>query len=322
MQFSAISNHYLSWGTPNPDSKQSKITNVASRIFETAFISSATFSLVYSSLLALAYVTNVLNPLTPYLLAITTIAAAALYLYNLPPEHQALAIETAADVPNPKQAFKADLIVYNSGHQSWEMKKEMIRSAQQSIECSFNFAGGPFLHEFLDICSNRLMNSNVKIHLLLEDIISEKTDREKMEEIQRLYPDRFFYQIARKMHSSGSLVGTEENHSKLLVVDGKYFMMGSTGVHETFCGEPIEYNQENISKHRKTLPVARHEDSDIAGAAKDNLAFLMRDEFFRLYTVWSFRLKTPLKHNEGVYFSVDPTPTICASFDNHEKRAS
>lgn len=303
MKTPPIAYTYLSWGQAGSTSTTSRIVDVA-----------------LSALVYLMRALSYLHQHSPKIFKpVFVLAASAIgKLFILVAQNKTFSKppERPKEVPPPHQSFKADLIAYNSGHESWAMKKAMIGSAKQSIECSFNFAGGPYLSEFLAICINRLQNSDVKIHLMLEDIISEKKDLEALAEIKKKYPDRFFYLVAKKKRAEGSLIGTEENHSKLLIVDGKYFMLGSTGVHETFCGPPIEYTPENVAKHRTTLPVARHEDSDIAGAAKDSVAAVMRYEFFNLYAVWNKRLNGKEK---SLYFNVDPTKADCPAFEKHTK---
>lgn len=319
-----------SWGeSTSPPAKKdfyNKIDQLATHIIKAFSLALITSSLSYIALSLIGKVIVISVPITAAI--IVTIAAASVIFYLIQQQKKAINIDSKlisnnleSEIPknDSNKSFKADLIVYNSGSESWQMKKNLICSATQSIECSFNFAGGAYFREFLQICDQRLTdNPNLKVHLMLESILVEKEDKKLLAEIQKKFPNRFFYLIAQKQSSSHTIHGTEENHAKLLIVDGKYFVIGSSGVEEGYCAPPLD-GTEDVGPHR-SKPAARSEESDIAGTSKeDKIAYLMRYEFFRLYSLWKKRLELPFASNEGTYFQVKPEIANCAAFDDHSR---
>jgi phosphatidylserine/phosphatidylglycerophosphate/cardiolipin synthase-like enzyme len=110
-----------------------------------------------------------------------------------------------------------------------------------------------------------------------------------IESLKNKYKERFEVLVSDRHIHFGLDFHTEENHVKMLVVDGKYFVVGGTGLHPQLCREEYDpaADQENPTYGAKLLDPAV-KDSDVVGCSQ-SIASCMRDQFFNLYRIWEIR---------------------------------
>ncbi len=190
--------------------------------------------------------------------------------------------------PKLGEYTKVDLRVSNHATESYEWKKALISSAQQSIELSANFAGGEKFREVLQLIEKQMTTyPDLKCHLILSPDLLEKQDREYLEKLKQFYPN-FHCLITDRIYTASPEILSEENHVKMLLVDGQYFVMGGTGIGEKMAREEVlstESNNESISSR---LIDKAFRDTDIIGCG--DVAQTMRNQFFNLYRIWEHRM--------------------------------
>lgn len=220
-------------------------------------------------------------------------------------------------LPTPPQVghyYSSDLFVTSTADESHEWKKEMIRSAKQSIELSANFAGGEKFQEILELIEQRLQEVPLlKAHLLLSpDFLKSPGCREKLRHLQEAFPERFQYLIhGRSYHVTRRGIHTEENHVKLLIVDEKYFVMGGTSITNNLSSEYATPSQSTLSAYSSSS-----RDNDIAGESLP-LAKVMRQEYFNLLQICERHVF--LRPATNKFFSVGARKEekgICQRFQN------
>lgn len=186
--------------------------------------------------------------------------------------------------------YEADVRLISRADRSLEWKKALIESAQESIEISANFAGGSSFREVLDCIEHKMdEKERVKTHMILSVDLLEDEDYAFLKKLQEKFGDRFQLLVTDRHYKLGLDLHTEENHIKMVVVDGKYFVGGGTSIHPRFCRE--EYNPDLDDE--KPTPAAQlleqaSKDADVVGKSP-KIAQALRDQFFNLYRVWEIR---------------------------------
>ena len=238
------------------------------------------------------------------------------YRVNLPIE---IIKHNTQEGPKPGQDTKADVRVINDVATSFEWKKEIIRSAEQSVECSFNFAGSENFREILDILEDKLKNKpEFRAHLLMAQYFLESEDKKRLQELKRTYDERFNYLISERIWSTNKSIHCEENHVKLLVVDGKYFVVGGSGVHKKMNREIVPIHKEKDKTLASAVIEKAYRDTDVFGCGE--AAKGLRGQFFNLYHKWAVRAGKKMGVNEGKFFRLhDDRPIAdCEAFHNSE----
>jgi len=183
---------------------------------------------------------------------------------------------------------KVDLRVSNHATESLEWKKALISSAQHSIELSANFAGGEDFRDVLNLMEHRMsLYPDLKCHLILSSDLLQKQDILYLKKLKECYP-HFNYLITERIYTLTPELLSEENHVKMLVVDGQYFAMGGTGIHEKMSREEIPVNASKNNFLADKLIDQAFRDTDIIGHG--NAAQTMRNQFFNLYRIWEYRM--------------------------------
>ncbi|MGR3951637.1 MAG: phospholipase D-like domain-containing protein [Chlamydia sp.] len=217
----------------------------------------------------------------------------------------------------------ADIRLFKSAEESFEMKLRLIESANHSIEFSPNFAGGAYFQRILAAMEKRLEERpNLQVHLLLSRAILASEDHPKMKELQKKFANRFLYNINAPIVYLSSGLHTEENHVKLLIIDGGYFMSGGTGTHERL-------SRENLVRDGATKPALFDviqsyimsigvRDLDMAGKSAQ-LGESLREQFFKLYQIWE--MKSSNQPAENRLFPIAPfdTTTRCDVFEEEDE---
>lgn len=202
-----------------------------------------------------------------------------------------LAFEPAVNNPNaPKlgEYSQVDLRVSNHATESLEWRKALISSAQQSIEYSANFAGGRVFREVLQLMEKQMTKfPELKCHILLSSDLLEQQDKDYLVEIKKAYPN-FNYLITDRIYTTSPEILSEENHVKMLVVDGQYFVMGGTGMNEKMSREEAPNTTSEAEPFSAKFIDKAFRDTDIIGYG--NAAQTMRNQFFNLYRIWEHRM--------------------------------
>ena len=126
-------------------------------------------------------------------------------------------------------------VVLNNSIETQKYKLDLIRSAQQSIFFSC-YMGEEALDETLDLIKERMeQKKDLKVFILGSQHFITPANKKRLEHLQVLHPNRFFYVLNPEMYysehpSSGrSLLCT--NHIKLMTIDqGAYMITGGSAL--------------------------------------------------------------------------------------------
>lgn len=188
------------------------------------------------------------------------------------------------------QYMPTDVLVSNDVADTFAWKKKLIASAQQSIELSANYAGGESFRQVLQLMEERLKEvPGLKIHMILSSELLEKRDKKMLNKLQDQYPERFEFIITSMTIQSTPRFYSRENHVKLLVIDGQYFVGGGSSIHDKMTRQEVGPNENSTGEAlaAKFLHKA-FRDTDIVGSG--SLASTLRHHFFCLYRGWEKRL--------------------------------
>lgn len=181
-----------------------------------------------------------------------------------------------------------DLRLSTNVADAFAWKKKLIETAEQSIEISPNFVGGAAFIEFLKIIERRMKDRpNLKVHMIYSTEQLEKDNEIYLKKLVDTYPNFKCLPTSLQVHLS-SAHWTEENHSKLLIVDEKYFVVGGSAIADQQVTEVVQPDYKPTSLVNKLMP-GSFRDSDVVG--EGIIASRMRTEFFKLYSVWEQRSK-------------------------------
>ncbi|MBS0655367.1 MAG: phosphatidylserine/phosphatidylglycerophosphate/cardiolipin synthase family protein [Verrucomicrobia bacterium] len=227
----------------------------------------------------------------------------ARFLMQLPKE-----VNTAPDTYKLGKYYEADVSLTSTADEGFEWKKKLIASATETIELSANFAGGSSFREILQLIDMKMeANPRIKTHIILSVDLVEKADDEMLSVLKKKFGSRFEYLKTDRHFKLALQPYTEENHVKMLVVDGKYFVGGGTSIHPQMVRESNPATQQH--KEEPTLAAQALDscarDMDIVGESVP-LASVMRKQFFNLYRLWEIR--TENKIVESRFFETAGTP--------------
>lgn len=187
----------------------------------------------------------------------------------------------AADAPEVGvYDTRSAVMVTRDAAETTRWKLELLRHAQQSIEVSANFAGGPDYRQGLRFMAEAMdRNPNLQVHLMYETILMDPEDKAMTEAIARDYPEQFHAvqnAIELEIVEYGASIG---NHLKILVVDEKYFVIGGTNFEQTLSTEGL---RPEIEPHRDNgvgaLGYAGSRDMDVVGVGP--MAETLRKVYF------------------------------------------
>ncbi len=192
-----------------------------------------------------------------------------------------------------------------SGQESIEWKLDLLKNARQSIELSGNFCGGEAFQKALKNIEFALWTqSELKVHIISSKDLLEKEDRAMLESLKAHFPDRFHYLLTGRHAIFFPRFHSVENHTKLLVVDENYFVLGGTGLQQAFCckGDGTDSPPAEEKKDFLDGIISKYwRDTDLLGQGP--LAKTMRQEFFKLWALWSRQSKSD-QEKEGCYFPI------------------
>jgi len=222
-----------------------------------------------------------------------------------PEEHQAPPLETYVE---------NSVFMTQNSRETAQWKLDLIDHAEQSIELSGNFCGGPIFCEALDRIEKRLREvPALKVHIISNDDLLESPEVEKMKQLAAEFPERFNYIIIGDRFEWSNTLKYTEMHIKAFVVDEKYFVIGGSGMHQELCTD-IPDTGENRNCFLAFFPKASR---DMDAVAVGPTAKTLRLVFFKMYALWEGMCTG--KEVENHFFPVDEEGPIAAfeGVDNH-----
>jgi len=209
--------------------------------------------------------------------------------------------------------YQTNVRLTQTTDESLKWKKKLIESAQESIELSGNYGGGSYFRETMKLIEERMkLREELKTHLMFSTDLLEKSDLEELKRLKGLFGERFQYLVTDRTIRFNLPISCEENHVKLLVVDGKYFVGGGTGIHPQLARE--EYNKaEDREKPAAAASVLDEtaRDMDIVCEGKE-LAQVCRKQFFNLYNI--YEKQTGDKNSPNRLFALTGNSGTCQAF--------
>ncbi|MFQ5728745.1 MAG: phosphatidylserine/phosphatidylglycerophosphate/cardiolipin synthase family protein, partial [Waddliaceae bacterium] len=132
------------------------------------------------------------------------------------------------------------------------------------------------------------------------------------------YGKQFQFLVTGSAFSAKDFPHSEENHVKLLVVDGKYFVVGGSGVHRNMNREslPAGVKEKNKSLGSRGLEKT-FRDTDVVGCGQ--VAKGLRGQFFNLYHKWAVRMGKTMEASEGRFFKLDDNKPFANCERFHEE---
>lgn len=212
----------------------------------------------------------------------------------------------------------ADLTLSSKVEETYNLKKQLIAGAEHSIELSANYGDGKALKEVLNTIENRMTERpNLKVHIICaRDLL----DKENEAYLNRLSQNpNFKYILTSAEWILEPELAAAENHVKLLVVDEKYFVMGGSSITDAMTrSEPIEPSEKKFSLDLHLVLPTAYCDVDVIGKGK--VATTMREQFFKLYSIWERKTQgSSISH----HFSIKGVKANLTDIDkcllNHKK---
>lgn len=142
-------------------------------------------------------------------------------------------------------------LVIPNAKESKEYKLDLIRNAQQSIFLS-SYIGEESLDETLDLIKVRMeQKAELKVFILASDHFLTPENKQRFEQLQTTYPNRFFLvlnpEIYYSQHPSGGRNLLSTNHIKLTAIDqGAYWIAGGCALRPFWCDVTGEDHLEKL----------------------------------------------------------------------------
>lgn len=183
------------------------------------------------------------------------------------------------------------VVVTEDSAESFEWKKELVKSAKHIIEISGSFCGGRAFREILTIMDEKLsINRELQIRIISSFSLLQTADLEKIKELREKYPKNFHVLIIPIIFVTNPGFSDSENHVKLLVADEEYFIVGGSNLQESMLskGDGSTIFSENRDLFEK-LSGSQWRDMDMV--AKGSAAKTLRLEFYKLWAKWAYLSK-------------------------------
>ncbi|MCH9609345.1 MAG: Cardiolipin synthase [Chlamydiales bacterium] len=191
----------------------------------------------------------------------------------------------------PLKSEEAKLIICEKREEFIDYTIEMIEKAQQSIEFSSCFSGGALFQNYLDRIERQMKkHRSLQVYFLLSATHFEKEDADLLLRLEKEYKRQFHLVRSGSVVDFSQDLNLIDNHIKVLIVDERYFTIGSTKYDES-----ISCDQDIIGKS----PIIAKE---------------MRQKFHTLFAFWTdfekkkrFTSKNPLFYEEkSAYKEINP----------------
>jgi len=197
-------------------------------------------------------------------------------------------------------------------------KLEMVESAESSVEISVGYGAGKPLLDLLQILEKKLESNPIfSVKMLLTSWPhNQKEEFELLERLETNYGDRFDSIISNMVPTmqGSDLPLTTEIHVKMLIVDGKYFVVGGSNL---FDETLIELSSGFFLTD--SLFPRIFQDADIIG--RGPVVTELRRSFYLLFDI--YRENVSLENKKGPYIpdhhSLQSPNDIQANFAKFEE---
>lgn len=228
--------------------------------------------------------------------------------------------------PNSKEnIFDLDIksssfvLVCDNSVESYKYTLEILKNAKWSIEMSLCMAGGDLFQKIIYTTKQRMLEqSNLKVFLMLEPIFLDEQDHNVVRELKEEFSDRFFVTWTDFAPTNFPIANVHQRHSKFVVVDQRYFVLGGTNFEDLMCtrGDCIPENIETPRRHMFMERPLAFRDQDVV-CCSDKIARELRKEFHCSFKLWeNFSLtrifvKDPNYFENDNYFFEEETESSC-----------
>lgn len=182
---------------------------------------------------------------------------------------------------------------------AWKLR--LIREAKSSVEISAGYCWGYVFEELLQAIHLKLeQNPTIKIHFMAIQIVGLIADTHFsfLSALEAQYPGRFHFLITDTntfLNYDGKTYFAE-NHTKIIIVDEKYFLIGGTNTCDRLSTQDVNKYPDSDSLATEFLPKASCDmDAIISGPIAKNI----RKDFFNLYSL--YETEEPLEQTLGDY---------------------
>lgn len=209
-----------------------------------------------------------------------------------------------------------------------EWKLKLIREANLSIEVSTGYCKGIVVDELLNTIHEKLIsNSQIKVHVALTQTFDFITDEQFafLNTLQSTYPERFKYFSTEMTNilNQEDKAYTTENHTKLIIIDEKYILVGGTNLLDNLSTQDVN----KVSAHDILDHILPKGASDMDAIIRGPIAKKIRKEFFDMYALLASNESLEDKNGEftplgSTYFPIDTIGrSEIVSFEGNPKTA-
>lgn len=142
------------------------------------------------------------------------------------------------------------LLPTRDGKETEQWRERLIASAEHNIVLSGNYCGGDSFNRLLSKIEERMKERpELKVIIISSPKFIKKAHREKLNELRKLYPDRFSLVESPDIWHVSPGLKKVTNHTKVCVVDyGRRFMQGGSGIQDSFAASGLDEPEEEEIK--------------------------------------------------------------------------
>ncbi len=194
----------------------------------------------------------------------------------------------------------------------FQLKKDLIASANESIVLSGNYCGGEAFDEVLDLLAARMSEKEgLKVLVISSSKFVTNNNKNRLNELKNNYPDRFELVPSDDYFMSADQLKKVTNHVKGLVVDGRCSVMGGSGIEDKYAyyeGVGDRYREtdtegRSLGFFNEVLLPRGFRDMDFYFEGESH-AVKLQQEILRLAKIWS-------QYNAA--FQSDDTPSYVST---------
>ncbi|BAE81422.1 phospholipase D proteinase [Chlamydia felis Fe/C-56] len=197
----------------------------------------------------------------------------------------------------PSYQEQAGVLVHENSVEVYEKLLSAIDVANHYVELCPCMAGGDLLTEIIEHLDARMSEvPELRAYILIQPTFIDSKDKQLLEHMRSLWPDRFFYMFTGCPPGSSILApNVIESHIKLSIVDGKFIFMGGTNFEDFMCTrgdaipDPVESPRLVIGGIQRPRAF-RDQDVTLCSA---KLGSELRKEFHAHYALWSAYANNP-----------------------------
>lgn len=201
-----------------------------------------------------------------------------------------------------------------SAGETQEWKIRLIQEAKLSLEISAGYCMGTVFEELLDAIGIKLQtNSQIRVYLMGVQMAGcpfTASNHKKIANLLDQFPDRFSFLMTEdsELTNQENKVYISENHTKLMIVDEKYLLLGGTNLADCFSTADISKYPVSDTAAGKLMQLAA---CDMDVIISGPIAQKIRHEYFKLFAFFETGQKLEVFHGE-----YNPEPTYYLSVEN------